>query len=355
MTYTVTVSRDEAPADPTAGVVLMEEDTVTPFTEEVTEGVTDTIFVELATEPTADSTVTVTVTVGDGLTLVSGGTLSFPAADWDTGQELVVSAADDDDAEQADPADLAFAFAGDTLTGYHGGLTDTVEVTITETNTKGVNLTATGMEVNEAAPRSYSIVLNSQPVGGNVNIEISGEDSDVAEADTQLTFTADNWSTAQAVSITPTDDADTASHSAFTLSHDVLGGGYSRMNVDDVTVQVLDDEASQVVVSTTAVTVNEGGMFTYTISLTDEPSANETVTVDLNFNTGELTSTETTVTFTAGDFSEEITITARNVTADAVRTISYTVTVTDTSEDDQVYDNSTTATSTTVTVKNVPE
>ncbi len=265
-----------------------------------------------------------------------------------------MTAADDDDAEPND-ADLEFTFAGDTLTGYHGGLGDTINVAFIETNTKGVNLTATGMEVNEAVAGSYSIVLNSQPVGGNVNIEISGDPSDVTLGTNQVTFTADNWSTAQPVSITPTDDADTASWGAFTLSHNVLGGGYTGMDVDDVDIQVLDDEASQVVVSTTGVTVNEGGSFTYTISLTDEPSADETVTVDLNFNTGDFTSTETTVTFTAGTTSEEITITARNVTADAVKTISYTVTVTDTSEDDQVYDDSTTATSTVVTVMNVPE
>ncbi len=354
MTYTVAVTRASPPADPTAGVVLMEVDSVTPFSEEMTEGATDTIQVTLATEPTADSTVIVTVTAGTGLTIDAGSSLSFTAADWEDEQELIVTAATDDDAEPND-ADLEFTFAGDTLTGYHGGLGDTINVAFTETDTKGVNLTATGMEVNEAVAGSYSIVLNSQPVGGNVNIEISGDPSDVALGTNQVTFTADNWSTAQPVSITPTDDADTASHSAFTLSHGVLGGGYTGMNVDDVTVQVLDDEASQVVVGTTGVTVNEGGSFTYTISLTDEPSADETVTVDLNFNTGDFTSTETTVTFTAGDTSEEITITARNVTADAVRTISYTVTVTDTSEDDQVYEEPVTATSTTVTVKNVPE
>jgi len=156
-----------------------------------------------------------------------------------------------------------------------------------------------------------------------VNIEISGDPSDVTLGTNQVTFTSDNWSTAQPVSITATDDADTASHSAFTLSHGVLGGGYTGMNVEDVDVQVLDDEASQVVVSTTAVTVNEGGSFTYTISLTDEPSADETVTVDLVFSTGDFTSTETSVT--------------------------------DTSEDDQVYEEPVTATSTMVTVKNVPE
>ena len=58
------------------------------------------------------------------------------------------------------------------------------------------------------------------------------------------------------------------------------------------------------------------------------------MTVDLNFNTGDFTSTETTVTFTSGDTSEEVTITARNVTADAVKTITYTVSVADTDTSD---------------------
>ncbi len=63
MTYRVAVTRGRAPADPDPGVVLMEVDSVTPFTEEITEGATDTIQVTLAVAPTADSTVTVTVTV----------------------------------------------------------------------------------------------------------------------------------------------------------------------------------------------------------------------------------------------------------------------------------------------------
>ncbi len=357
-TYTVTVSRASPPADPTAGVTLMEVDSVTPFSEEMTEGATDTIQVTLATEPTADSTVTVTVTVTTGLTIVSGGTLSFPAADWENEQELVLTAADDDDAEPND-ADLEFTFAGDTLTGYHGGLGDTINVAFTETDTKGVNLTATGMQVNEAVAGTYTIVLNSQPVGGNVNIEISGAPSDVTLSATQLEFTSTDWSTAQTVTITPTNDTDTASHSAFTLSHGVLGGGYTGMNVDDVTVQVLDDEAPQVVITTTALTVSEGTQFTYNIALTQEPSTGETVTVDLSYSTGDFSGT-TTVALTSSNFSagETVTLTARNVTDDAERTISYTVTVadTDTSEGSEtVYPDSTTATSTTVTVKNVPE
>ena len=354
MTYTVAVTRGTAPPDPTAGVVLMEDDA--PFAEEMTEGETDTIEVTLATEPTADSSVTVTITATTGLTVDEGGTLTFTSTDWETAQNLIVTAATDDDAEPND-ADLQFTFAGDTLTGYHGGLGDTITVAFMETNTKGVNLNATAKEVNEAVASTYTVVLNSQPVGGNVNIEISGVPDDVTMSSTQLEFTGGSWSSPQTVTITPTNDTDTASHSAFDLSHTVLGGGYTGMDVDDVTIQVLDDEAAQVVITTTALTVNENVAFTYTIALTDAPSAGETVTVDLSYSTGDFTGT-TTVALTSSNYEagETVTLTARNVDADAVKTISYSVSVADTDDsDDQVYDGTETATSTTVSVKNVPE
>ena len=367
MTYTVTVARADTPPDPPdpePGVVLMEVDSVTPFTEEMTEGATDTLQVTLAVAPTADSTVSVAITATTGLTVVSGSPMDFTAGTWEDPQELVVTAADDEDAEPND-ADLIFSMDGDAGNGYGDtatvdpiSLVDTVNVAFMETNTKGVNLNATAKEVNEAVAGTYTVVLNSQPVGGNVNIEISGAPSDVTLSSTQLEFTSTDWSTVQTVTITPTNGTDTASHDDFDLTHTVLGGGYTGMDVDDVSVQVLDDEAPQVVVATTAVTVNEGGAFTYTIALTQAPSGGETVTVNINFNTGDFTSTETSVTFNSGDTTEEVTITARPVTADAVKTISYTVSVVDTDTSDgseTVYADGAPATSTTVTVKNVPE
>ena len=367
MTYTITVTRADTPPvppDPEAGVVLMEVDSVTPFTEEITEGVTDTLQVTLAVEPTADSTVNVVITATD-LNVVSGSPMDFTAGNWEEPQELVVSADADADAEPNE-GDLMFSMDGDAGNGYgdtatvdHASLVDTVDVAIIETDTKGVNLTATGKEVSEATAGSYTVVLNSQPVGGNVNIELSGASDDVTMSSNQLTFTDATWNSPQTVTITPIQNTDTADYSAFALSHNVLGGGYTGIDVDDVDVQVLDDEAPQVVVTTTAVTVNEGGSFTYAILLTQAPSDGETVTMTIGFNTVDFTSTETTVTFNSGDTSEEVTITARNVTADAVKTITHTITdVTDTNTsegNETVYSESDPASSTTVTVKNVPE
>ena len=352
MTYTIAVTRGETPPDPTAGIVLMQDDA--PFSGEITEGTTDTVMAELSVQPSADSTVTVNVTAGTGLTVVSGGTLSFTSTDWSTGQEVVLEAAGDDDAEEADPADLMFAFSGDAAKGY-SELTDTVEVTITETDTKGFTLSATAKEVTEGASGTYTIAPTSQPVGGNIIVEVTGAPSGVTVTPSQVVFTDSDWD-AETVTINTSGAADDEDdgNETFTLRHGVLGGGYTGTPADDVDATVVDDEAPQVVITTTAVTVNEGATFTYTVTLTQAPSADETVTVDLVFNTGDFSASATSVTLTAGDFEEEVTITAKNVTADAVKTISHTVSVEDASTGDQVYDGSETASSISVTVSDVP-
>ena len=140
-----------------------------------------------------------------------------------------------------------------------------------ETNTKGVNLNATGKEVNEAVAGTYTVVLNSQPVGGNVNIELSGApDDDVTMSATQLEFTSTDWNTAQTVTITPTNDD---RHGVVERLHPESQRAGRRLHRDGRRRR--DESRSwttkppQVVVTTTAVTVNEGGSFTYTISLTD--------------------------------------------------------------------------------------
>ena len=370
MTYTITVSRA---ADPVAGVVLMAVDSVTPFSEEMTEGETDTVQVTLAVAPSADSTVQVTITAGTGLTIVSGSPMDFTDADWEDEQELVVTAANDADADEADPVDLMFSMNGDAGNGYgdtatadDGRLVDTVEVTILETDTRGITLTATAKEVIEAdAGGTYAVGLTSAPPDGDpVTIRVSGEPSGVTLSPRQLQFTGGaggNWETAQTVTITRPENADTADYTAFDLTHTVLGGNYDNVPVDDVSIQVLDDEKPQVAVTTTAVTVDEGGAFTYTIALTQAPSSGETVTMAIGFNTADFESDggETTVTFTDADFDEAVTITARNVTADAVKTITHTITnVVDTNTEEgseTVYSVDDPASDITVTVKNLPD
>ena len=262
----------------------------------------------------------------------------------------------DEDAEPNDDIDLEFTFQGDTVNGYHLGDTTTINVAIIETDTKGVNLSATGMEVgvgNTEATRQYTLVLNSQPTG-NVSIEIDGEPSNVTLSPSQVDFSATDWSDPKTVTVTPDPGA---KNSTFTLSHDPGGGGYGAVTVSDVGVQIRDSAIAQVVVTTTARTVNENVEFSYVIALTRVPSTGETVTVDLNYNTSDFTGTTSVeLTLSNWEAGATVTLTAKNVNADAVKTISYDVSVADTDDSDkQVYDGTETATSTTFTVKNVPE
>ncbi len=210
--------------------------------------------------------------------------MDFTAGTWDEPPGAGCDGRDDADAEPND-ADLIFSMNGDagndygdTATADDGRLVDTVNVEFTETNTKGVNLSATGKEIREGSNHTYTVVLNSQPVGGNVNIEVSEPPSGVTVAPRQLEFTSTDWNTAQTVTITSTDNADTANHGAFTLDHTALGGGYTRQDIDDVAVQVMDDEAAGVVISTTGVTVDENGNFVYNIRLTQQPAQDTTGT-----------------------------------------------------------------------------
>ena len=84
----------------------------------VTEGSSDTYTVKLATQPTAQVTVTITGHADTDLTLApASASLTFTADDWDTAQTVTVEAGEDDDA------------AGDTETLLHtatGGGYDSV-------------------------------------------------------------------------------------------------------------------------------------------------------------------------------------------------------------------------------------
>lgn len=349
-TYTVTVTR--APAS-TPGIVLKRCATVVSGFD-VAEGDTAKYTVELATEPSGDVTVEVTED-SDRLAVDVGTTLTFDAANpWNTPQNVEISTTSDADAEDEDPVMITHT-AASSDTDYEGE-TAMAAVQLTETDSKGFMLSATGKEVSEGAEVTYTIAPTSQPSGGNITVEVTGAPAGVTVTPSQVVFTDADWD-AEEITINTADAADEDdANQAFTLGHNALGGGYTGIAIDDVDATIMDIGAAQVVITTTAVTVNEGGMFTYNIALTQEPGLGETVTVDLGFNTSDFGASATTAAFTNGDWDAvEITITAKNVNADATKSISHSVSVADTDDsDDQVYADGTTASTTTVTVMNVP-
>ena len=116
----VTVTDNDTP-----GLVLSKSELA------VTEGASASYTVKLATQPTAEVTVTVTVdgTAGTDLS-VAENTLTFSATNWSSEQTVTASAGEDDDAVE-DTATLTHTAAG----GGYASVSKDLAVTVTDNDT----------------------------------------------------------------------------------------------------------------------------------------------------------------------------------------------------------------------------
>ena len=348
LTYTLTVTRT-AP-----GFVF------NPETLAVDEGADSNSYtVALEMKPSAEVAVIATIPTTTGLTFSAGGTtatLTFDTLNWDTAQAVyfnVAADADDDDAEENSPIMIMHS-----ANGHSDG---SVAVTIDETDTRGVILSATEKEVAEGESIEYTMVLNSQPTGSGVAVSVTGAPSGVTVLPSLVQFTENDWNTPKSVTISTVglDDDTISAHDTLKLSHRAVGGGYDTVSVDDVDVRILDDESASVVISTTRVMVADTGMFKYTISLTQEPDVDEEVTVRLIYSSADFTVTGSPAVFTNGNWNGvEVTVTPEDVTSDMVKILTHTV-VSEGGEEDENGENgpkyrSATASLITITVKDVP-
>ena len=97
--------------------------------------------------------------------------------------------------------------------------TETLTSAATET-VPGVTVSTPALTVTEedTTGATYTVVLNSQPTA-TVTVTVAGHaGTDVTPSPTSLTFTSTNWGTAQTVTVTAGDDADTANESV-SLTH----------------------------------------------------------------------------------------------------------------------------------------
>ena len=101
-----------------------------------------------------------------------------------------------------------------------------------------------------------------------------------------LTFTSDNWNTAQTVTVKSSEDTD-GTNDVVLIAHAVVAASsadeFDTVMVSSVTVTV-DDNDPGLVFNPTALTVTEGGTGSYTVRLTVKPSSD--VTIDVTAGAG---------------------------------------------------------------------
>ena len=121
--------------------------------------------------------------------------------------------------------------------GSYETCSSTATVTINDHDMKGVQISGTSFELENAGDtQSYSFALNTKPTG-NVTItpSISNGGTGASITPASLTFTPSNWDTSQAFTFTKGSSSET------TISHSITGGGYGDLTVPSVTMFAADD------------------------------------------------------------------------------------------------------------------
>ena len=274
--------------------------TISATTLSIDEDGDGTYTIELTSAPSGGGDATVTPVSADTTIATVSGALVFGINNWQMAQNVVVTGVADDD------VDNEMVSITHTVSGYTASA-GKVDVTVTDTSVRGVTVPTTPVTVTEGTPGTYEVVLNTQPTG-NVTVTPASDDDDIATVSGALTFSAGNWDTAQNITVTGTEDADSADEST-SITHAVTGADYESNNVTaaNVAVTVNDDETAGVTISTATLAVGEGSNNTYTVELTTPPTG--PVAVVLMIDNSDVTADATTLNFTTGNWNTEQTVT----------------------------------------------
>ena len=263
--------------------------TVHPRTLPVPEGGSGTYTVVLDAEPAEDVTITVVGARTDsGAITVSSTTdttaddtsvvLTFTAPDspgdtttgnWDDAQTVTVNAGEDDDAVSQTITLTHTATVGEDAVTVSNV---TVRVTVNDNDVadRGVTVTPTALEVDEAGDSGmYAVSLGTRPTAP-VTVDVGGASGEVTVSPSRLIFMPEDWSGTQSIEVKvyAGEDDDAVNDSA-TITHTVRGGDYTGEFASSVTVTVddNDDDAAVSVAAapdTLTVAVNASGTYNST-------------------------------------------------------------------------------------------
>ena len=264
VTATITSGAYQIGDAASATVVVIDNDvrgvTVTPRTLTIREGSSSSYMVGLDTEPTADVTVAVQVPEGAEIS-VTPTALTFTAANWNTKQLVVVTAAQDDDTVADDPLTIRHAVSGG---DYGAVIAPSVAVTILEDD-PAIRI-ADAAAVEGAGEMAFSVRL-SVPSIQTVTVDwttadgtaIAGQDYEAATG--TLTFSA--LATAQTIRVPIIDDDLDETAETFTVA---LSNSNAEIADGEATGVIADDDLPVVNLTTDLAGVVEGETVAFTLT-----------------------------------------------------------------------------------------
>ena len=195
--------------------------------------------------------------------------IQFTNNNWNQPVDLVIGAAHDDDMVNDTYRIQIPVFNDDRSYIYIGG-------TITDVPSGTIQVTPGGtLTIDEEASANLSVSLSAQP-NADVTVSLAKTNGDVTLSPTSLTFTTANWNSPQTVTVQVRHDDDDGNETdTITLS---ATGGISAPDVTKA-VSITDNDEVEFILTTTTLTLTEGGSGTFGMRPGTRPSANITVTI----------------------------------------------------------------------------
>ena len=343
ITHAVSASNTDYASETAASVLvtLTDDDTkgitvsaASPFTVAENAGEA-TYTVVLDSQPTGAVSIAVSSTTGAS---VDPTTLSFNASNWLN--PITVTVTGVDDKIDSDRTSTITHTVSATNTDYASGVTaDSVSVTLTDDDTKGITVSAESPLVvaENAGEATYTVVLDSQPTGA-VSIAVSSTTGASVDP-TTLSFNASNWLNPITVTVTGVDDKIDSDRTT-TISHTVSATGTdyaSGVTAASVSVTLTDDDERGITVSPEALIVTEAAGSThtaiYTVKLNSQPTEGNVLVVVASADTNVATvpvGNAATLTFNSDNWetAQNVTVTGLDDDIDQAENADKTTTIT---------------------------
>lgn len=225
----------------------------------LTEGLTATYTVRLATQPTQPVTVSLTI---NGPVTITPPSLVFDPANWAVSQMVTVESVDDDvDAPDAMATVTHTAISNDP--GYAAAMARLLTVTVPNDDEAGlaVSLPSDWRTSESGGSITFTVRLQSRPL---TPVTVSVTTSNPAEAVVSdppmpLVFDGTNWNTPMTVTVTGVDDADLDGPVAYSVYVTIdPGSGYAQLNsLTELRFTNLNDDRVQVSFTTAETVIRE--------------------------------------------------------------------------------------------------
>ncbi|MEO2035787.1 MAG: FG-GAP-like repeat-containing protein, partial [Planctomycetaceae bacterium] len=255
------------------------------------------------------------VSADTGEAEISPDTITFTPGTWDIAQTVVVTGVDDSviDSHQNTKVSVSIDTAASDNAFDDVPDRDVTVVTI-DNDAAGFTLSQSELVVSETGTaETFAVVLNRAPAADVVLNVDSGNTAEAEVTPSTVTFTPDNWITAQIVTITGMDDniVDGDRDTTVTVSINKAGSddAFDLLPDQTVTVTTTDDDVAGFTISKTTASVSESGTTdTFTVVLDRAPLSDVVLNVHSS-DFAEATVTQTPLTFTTNNWNTVQTVT----------------------------------------------